>query len=930
MTTSDKTASPRSPRTPFRLDPGTPDRVNFAATLAVNGLPVLPIRIGTKHPTHPADDPETAPPNHARWWLRTPIDVLRAHEDGDESGNHASVQYAAAHGQPNADGIALVGFDVDGDPDALAATLAEAGPDAQEWAASTLGVHRGEPGRRHVWGLWDVAEHGPVPETRHLTAGLEWRGSTGYTLLPGARHPSGQFYRMTADTPTTTTAGPPPSGEGEGVWLFAGWAFDDRDRLVGVQWVRVLPMPAALVEVIKARHATADTAQTASARADEKGRGGTTTEDAGRFLDEQRRRREAAAGAAGGAQDDADDAEAATGAQRASAPRSRPGGDGADGLSDPTDRARAKAYAASVLDGLRGDLIAARWWPAGHRDDLRRGWERLIADGAYRLARLALADWSGVTMDEAKDALVGAAPRGGYITDAWIEKKWAQQLRRACRTGPLELPEPEDTITDEERAMARAFFAAFGFGTGTGDSDDDLDDGNSDDTGAMGSQRGGAARGSDSGTDGTTADNSTGEADPSGQGSTDDDGLWRVSDQLRMLHGWALARRASPEAVLAVSLARVLMTVPQHVRLDTGTDSPGSLNVLLALVGKSGQGKGRAERTAGDALLLPGDPVHRANLGSGEGITRQYRSWVKKKGMAGYWAWDRRAVLFTETEVQNLNALTSRQGTTLDGQIRKAFMGEALGFAYAAEEKRATLPDHSYRFGLVLGLQPEHGKLMLSKDQTAGGTPQRYVWAWTDYAGHLHARPECPEPVRVAAQSWARPAGSDWVFAQVCARARDEIDAADYARATGATGALDGHAVFVRAKLAFALAVLHGRQEVTEWDWDVSALVMARSDRTRAEVGREIATDERKGRTAAQRARSEEAVAVDLALHRSRVEQAKGAIRRALARGGGSAARKAMKDACGARLRDCLDEALDALESAGEVRRDGARWVING
>jgi hypothetical protein len=42
-----------------------------------------------------------------------------------------------------------------------------------------------------------------------------------------------------------------------------------------------------------------------------------------------------------------------------------------------------------------------------------------------------------------------------------------------------------------------------------------------------------------------------------------------------------------------------------------------------------------------------------------------------------------------------------------------------------------------------------------------------------------------------------------------------------------------GHALLTRCKVAALLAIMHGRVEVTEWDWCRSAAVMAVSDETR-------------------------------------------------------------------------------------------------
>jgi hypothetical protein len=49
----------------------------------------------------------------------------------------------------------------------------------------------------------------------------------------------------------------------------------------------------------------------------------------------------------------------------------------------------------------------------------------------------------------------------------------------------------------------------------------------------------------------------------------------------------------------------------------------------------------------------------------------------------------------------------------------------------------------------------------------------------------------------------------------------------------GSLSALDGHALFMREKFAFALAVLDGRTSVSEEDWQLSGVAARVSDETR-------------------------------------------------------------------------------------------------
>jgi len=47
---------------------------------------------------------------------------------------------------------------------------------------------------------------------------------------------------------------------------------------------------------------------------------------------------------------------------------------------------------------------------------------------------------------------------------------------------------------------------------------------------------------------------------------------------------------------------------------------------------------------------------------------------------------------------------------------------------------------------------------------------------------------------------------------------------------------IDSHALFNRERVAAAIALLHGRVEISELDWDLSEVIMAHSDAVRDEV----------------------------------------------------------------------------------------------
>lgn len=223
----------------FRLDPTEhPDPLLTAASVAGNGWPVLAIRPGSKAPLH-----HGAGDNHRAAWLSTPAEVVTSAEDyAGTCWECRCPGFAVVTGQPGrglAHGLALVCLDHDGGD--LAALLAEAGPEAEEWAAETLRVQRCDE-RAHLWGTLPAAE---VPPTGRLADGLEWRGVGGYVLLPGSLHPSGARYAITAGR-VEFTEGHAPAGA-----IYRG--VTDPDPTPCVAWAYPLPVPESLLAVVAGR-----------------------------------------------------------------------------------------------------------------------------------------------------------------------------------------------------------------------------------------------------------------------------------------------------------------------------------------------------------------------------------------------------------------------------------------------------------------------------------------------------------------------------------------------------------------------------------------------------------------------------------------------------------------------------------------------------
>ena len=336
----------------------------------------------------------------------------------------------------------------------------------------------------------------------------------------------------------------------------------------------------------------------------------------------------------------------------------------------------------------------------------------------------------------------------------------------------------------------------------------------------------------------------TAPGDTAGQNTApfDDTEFWEARASLRCIHDYALACMVSPWGLLGVLIIYMLDQVPYSVALPGIADdeSPGALNLFAALVDGSGAGKGRLEKS-GERYLRRGHVS--LPPGSGEGLPKMFArrptpaelkaepgdpEWVEIVEFGGERiVFKRHNIVVSVPEVDTLTALAGRNGATLFETLRRGFSGETLGFAYADESKRLIIPAHKYRLGLIVGVQPERSGILLDDAATTGGTPQRFLWVpASDKRIRAKGRPAKPEPVKPYRGPWP-------ATVPVCDTASDTIMAGVEARAQGHGEALDGHLLFVRLKAAAALAVLDGRCDVTDEDWELAATVIEMSNRQR-------------------------------------------------------------------------------------------------
>lgn len=408
-------------------------------------------------------------------------------------------------------------------------------------------------------------------------------------------------------------------------------------------------------------------------------------------------------------------------------------------------------------------------------------------------------------------------------------------------------------------------------------------------------------------------------AEPSG------DEFWSVWPVLGHIQTFARARLVSPYAMLGVVLVRVAAAVKPFVVLPALTGSHASLNIFLALVGRSGAGKDTAIAAAGDALNVP--PFVTVGIGSGEGILDQFAHWVTgEDDKGGGVEIHTDSVVFTAAEVDTLGALKNRQASTLMPEFRKAWTGTQLGHAYRTREKRLLLPPHSYRLGLIVGVQPDRAGILLDGEATASGDPQRFLWLPATDPAAPDVEPDEPDPFTWHPTAWPMASSGGKVTLNVCPTARDTIRHARRARLRDTGDAIDGHALLCRLKAAALLNILHGDTQVTDEGWDLAGQLVAISDHTRDRVRAALADKQRRDNRARGAAEAERATIVAETIQAADIQRVCRAITRKLGHAGDWVTHNELRKTLAGRDRGHFDTAVERLTDAGQIKTDEAEY----
>lgn len=329
-----------------------------------------------------------------------------------------------------------------------------------------------------------------------------------------------------------------------------------------------------------------------------------------------------------------------------------------------------------------------------------------------------------------------------------------------------------------------------------------------------------------------------------------------------------LLPRVAGKIPATVRLVRAGGTVPAG-KGPTGAGT--SVNVYSVMVGPPGSGK--TDTMTAATTLIP--DIRTVPPGTGEGILKEFpRPYAADEQDSPATASDDgtapaisnvtgagnpESLILESDEIDIFVGEMMRQASKTTGWYRSMWMGGEIGNTASDKDRRSFVAAHSYRFGILLGAQPDAVSPLFN--ETGRGTPQRFMWL---PAQQSIIRGEYPEQLQVPEVHWF---GSPtmipqevltspvWIYPPEAAtaalkRARWQAALANPTAAPTvadrATAIANRHAVLQQLKISALLAALDGLAQPQNTHWFCAGAIMdvrremirrlvAESDRVRSE-----------------------------------------------------------------------------------------------
>lgn len=407
--------------------------------------------------------------------------------------------------------------------------------------------------------------------------------------------------------------------------------------------------------------------------------------------------------------------------------------------------------------------------------------------------------------------------------------------------------------------------------------------------------------------------------------------LFDQSDILDHIRRWAEAMEVRPEAALAVVLARLASNISHRVVLPKiGSKPVASLNLYVALEGKSGSGKNALIDGVDDLMPRPfaeDDPVRKVSgLSTGEGLLAVYvKPGKDADGQQRQMYVTRRAFVLID-EIGMLEGVASRTGNTLMPVLRSMWSGAGVDTPTADPTRQRALAAQAYRLSLVVGIQPGLGGVIFDQAAKLSGMPQRFLFAkvanpldvdadYADDPGPLQFTVHKSIPYDEVFEHGGRELQEPQFVLPVDGEIVTYIRRQHRLNQHEDPSALDGHWLLVRLRVAALLAILHGQPGVDWMAWDWADVLMNHGNQVRRDLMDAIedagrAREAARGRAEATRGDAAEDMRV-LKVQQRVLEMV----------AAGKHSRKALQNALSGPQREVLDRALLELGDVGRVVR---------
>jgi hypothetical protein len=395
---------------------------------------------------------------------------------------------------------------------------------------------------------------------------------------------------------------------------------------------------------------------------------------------------------------------------------------------------------------------------------------------------------------------------------------------------------------------------------------------------------------------------------------------------LQRIRQAAHSRTLSAPVLLVQVLARVLLEVPPGWQLPAVVGSTASLNVGFAVVGLSSAGKSSSLDVSDELLELQQDAMIKP-IGSGEGMIDAFFDFIKLDKKVEAVLKGKPHCLFTADEVEQLQKLIERSGSTLGALLRIALTGGQLGTTNAhAGGRDRNLPRRVYRLVMVVAIQPALSGVLL--DAENAGTPQRFLW----FGG---ADPTLPQSV-ADIPAWPGPLPWNVWWDLVDKPARRVVEYPEHIKqevqqtrlreqSDPEADPLKGHLTLTRLKVAAALAFLHQELDITDQWWELAGVLadasVAMQEHCRQVLAAESAKRGDQRARAAGRSKVIEGEVVEFETARRKVVSENIIAKVTAAEPEGISWSK-LRNALPAASRDTADQVRDLLVASGQLRAE--------